>query len=909
MLEDLMIIKRHAEADEADAALRHKRNMERKQEADRKAKEAEEAAYNKMWGWKDEGKKTYREMNHAFAGLQSILVPHKCKKSTMLELDGFCKAAHTNESFLYRRMSQRVLNEISPFHLRYRLKRRAIHRKYIVMREIFNRTRAMECLRSGYYETNNFVYNEFMDEHFALLQMEAAYGRRVLVGPAKIMLLRMLRTRVQDAKDKLDRATQGVEKCEYMLVCTSVYHERLAGCLKCGLIMIHGKMCMESYDRATNASIVVPREFELEILKREVIEFQEKYDEVKSALTQVETELRHKTVYDVQAWWGTRLAIRKAREMNRKMEHSRFYFRIRRLVKLKKALDEFDPWRSSLEALEAKFCDLLPELAEYRLKKTTRAMKIANRFARQILTITREKASAVEAKRRLQESLKQRRRLERYQSLEMQRQREARVAQSMRHELRKEAERMLNRTWMCDRFECNKRVFYSEFRYNTHMKLHRLKDKDGYKSREELYRLKQLRKKGEEEFLARVRALRDGLINIRGCDDIESCNPLVKAHVWPECRKYLTKLPPLSVKDAIPRSIGKLMVAPSAHDIPEDYIICGDCIHDERSVVSTDIIQSTADSREGVAIEDDNCEPKLVEALYDNATDDESKSSFVSNLSTAQSTDSGPNTANKSSMNVTGDVSAPPPVPVSPPGPYAKRKVHLAPSSSDVPVFSPIRSHDGKHESLLETSLREGLMEPPWMHMPQLVSLSETVQSSHKMYFEVVSKVDEISVSRSKYVLNKHVFRIGALESCDCTLRCEDTGGDIRYVRRASRIHCLVYVPLVLPQYNQSSRHSKHPPLPPDSQPSAHGITGDDNEEGDDEPALHKNVTIVDNHSMWGTYIVSENGVKKVPTVIQKGIPLVPGDLVCIGVVRNGPETMSPIEANKALIVFRVRVE
>lgn len=212
-------------------------------------------------------------MNHAFAGVKAILIPHKSKKMAMIELHDVCETALANPSIRWMRVSRRILDTIRPFQTFYRLKRRCIHRMHLVMRELYNRRRSHHALHGrvlsadGRYldSDDNFPYEYPHREEDALLPMEAAYARRVPVGPAKIMLLRMLRDKCEKARALLQRTNDGIDKCEYMLACSSIYHERLAGCLKCGLIMVKGEMYLESFDRVTNSSIIVRRDFEMEV--------------------------------------------------------------------------------------------------------------------------------------------------------------------------------------------------------------------------------------------------------------------------------------------------------------------------------------------------------------------------------------------------------------------------------------------------------------------------------------------------------------------------------------------------------------------------------------------------------------------------------------------------------------------
>ncbi len=64
----------------------------------------------------------------------------------------------------------------------------------------------------------------------------------------------------------------------------------------------------------------------------------------------------------------------------------------------------------------------------------------------------------------VQQRAQERKRLERLISYEIIRKKEIVLTESLRKQIEEQTKKMIGRTWMCDRFECNKRVFYSEQR-------------------------------------------------------------------------------------------------------------------------------------------------------------------------------------------------------------------------------------------------------------------------------------------------------------------------------------------------------------------------------------------------------------------------------------------------------------
>lgn len=153
----------------------------------------------------------------------------------------------------------------------------------------------------------------------------------------------------------------------------------------------------------------------------------------------------------------------------------------------------------------------------------------------------------------------------------------------------------------------------------------------------------------------------------------------------------------------------------------------------------------------------------------------------------------------------------------------------------------------------------------PWVAMPHLHSLNG-MQNSPLYMLEMVSKQGEVQVA-SRVRLDQPIVRIGTHGSCECVVR---TTGAAQRETKISKIHCMLYCDMAARQ-------------------------------GDGT------VTLVDNSSLWGTYIVSAQGTRKVHTKIMAGHVLTPGLLICIGVCRDGPESLSATEANTACVVYRVR--
>ena len=135
-------------------------------------------------------------------------------------------------------------------------------------------------------------------------------------------------------------------------------------------------------------------------------------------------------------------------------------------------------------------------------------------------------------------------------------------------------------------------------------------------------------------------------------------------------------------------------------------------------------------------------------------------------------------------------------------------------------------------------------------------------------HLEIVSMSGDVQASE-RIALNKALVRIGTLPELECSVVAT---GAVKRDAQLAKVHCMIYSP----------------------------YTAD----------ADAGLVIVDNHTRYGTYVVSERaagGAAKVSTVVTEGTPLVPGDLLCIGVRKNGGPMLTAVEASGAAIVYRVR--
>lgn len=204
-------------------------------------------------------------------------------------------------------------------------------------------------------------------------------------------------------------------------------------------------------------------------------------------------------------------------------------------------------------------------------------------------------------------------------------------------------------------------------------------------------------------------------------------------------------------------------------------------------------------------------------------------------------------------------------------------------------------------------------------------------------HMELVSQREGI-IAPMKIPLNTPIVRLGMLDSAcgDSTIQCVNGNNDRIMVRDTehamkrsfpliSRIHCIINCPMFDPSIADPSLSSlSAAPMEntgslgsfqggigsfltdsvtslPESKPNTAQLAKQK------KSATHCNV--VDNHTYGGTFIVSSNGVRKVPTKTSSGVYLEPGDLLCIGVGKTSSTSaeISPTDASKACVVYKIR--
>jgi hypothetical protein len=142
-------------------------------------------------------------------------------------------------------------------------------------------------------------------------------------------------------------------------------------------------------------------------------------------------------------------------------------------------------------------------------------------------------------------------------------------------------------------------------------------------------------------------------------------------------------------------------------------------------------------------------------------------------------------------------------------------------------------------------------------------------KNAFPFYLQLISKRGDIEAPGQVF-LNEPFFRFGTLPTNNCSFVC---AGQSKRDGLVSKVHCVITMP-VKADY-------------------------------DDHIRVH------DNHSVYGTYIVSSaiDGAVKVTTSTTDGNILKIGDLLCIGVKKYGAAILDASEASSACMVYKVSCE
>lgn len=347
---------------------------------------------------------------------------------------------------------------------------------------------------------------------FDIQPMQAYLKRSVRVPASMILLMKMKKGRYRMEEEHLEVIRKLIAMCEYVAVCDSINHMRARGCPKCGVVHMGSSTNLAQYircaDRKTGAERLIKLNFELEQLRGEEREQVEKLTQLAASVEVSKVAVFDKLLRHFQMWWPSKLAINICRHHEMRTDWSRFYYRIRRLVRMKREVDSVPIDEVDMEQLSYKYADLKRELEDYVNVKLNVRVNSSLKVARVFLAKLR---AAVGRARQRQWRHEERQRLL---ALERERLAEKRVKEKEMRMLCKRLEIMEKekKKWLCVRPECHHRRFLSRDRFETHMSHHAKADAERKGQLAALSEIKGERESMAKSMLARIAASREVLV-------------------------------------------------------------------------------------------------------------------------------------------------------------------------------------------------------------------------------------------------------------------------------------------------------------------------------------------------------------------------------------------------------------
>lgn len=820
--------------------------------------------------WRDNGTSALQAVKSGVSGLRFLLEPHSNMKKTV---------SHFNNQveFLGRKIQGTICcRNCYPLAARVLQVSRAFPwKKYHWFCNKANliewKSNLMHEIRSDYRDKHPFEY-EYRPRYADVRVMRHLFRSQMNLIPIDRSISEELKKKrahykVVTTKLKLIRDTQAA--CEKIYHCTSRQHSNPKGCSNCGVLYIGGMLdggtpYVQSISRETGLVTLVTLEFEVETLIEENIVQTEIVERVEIDLFAYEAVVLGIVRVNIQAWWSFVLVWKRYKRAQKRIAKSRELHRIRRLVMMKREIDRAIREAPPLDMdryCEA-YCDMLPALWEYadlQVKlKAERILKWAKCFRVNLVTkvaITRE--------REHQEYL-----------------RLLALPKPPRPIIIKKFEITEAPLLICFRLECKMRKFLSKERYDIHMKVHYKHDAVRYQIYDQNKQAKNVRDYREQKVLHRIADSRHRLQLFSDFEDGGSQTDSHSQHLDTQ-----SDVSPGHTTDGNqPLSLEMTLIRNEGAEVEEQ-------MSQELSQLSlsSDLLQDSAYYSHITDIDHPNNDAVLIP-----------RTNITPIIESQPQTTAVTEPAATEVVRITG---------------FAKRKAFTSPYELERPNSQPIHSNEPhcSEQRLTDISALKNTFSPSKTKtsVQDIALYQQTDANVHKwasmkhdyvlhsmlndcMYsLELVSKQGDISVAQ-RVPLDRPLIRIGTHSSCECvvTFSGNNSGNSAKKDPKVAKIHCLLYCPI----YKGSTLSVSYT-----QEEETYG--------GTTKAAALANaqLTLVDNASGYGTYVVSAHGTRKVPTKITAGTVLTSGMLVCIGVCKDGPGEIEATVANQACLVYRVR--
>lgn len=479
----------------------------------------EEKTYRLTWGWRDEGRRGIKQLKETFGNISSILRPHQLKKEIVAELESYVRQVKDTKFTAASKLSTKLLQLISKSVNKSYKKYHLIKMKHNYLSQIAHSTRS---------------------EQDFLPPIIHSFEKLIPIRQSSVMVLYMTRNQIKDLTDRVWTMEQTLSSYRAMQQCKSFYHLRVDGCPKCNGIVYRGVL-MVKVPVAHSGKVPASPSIATATTLINLQQAQEDLQISCASATRLLQELRHKydtlinslqlsVIYNIQHWFSLRYYyVHFAAAKSKRFDVSKFYYRIRRLVKMKGRVDagrfgkpadyilpakkaatfKFPPvisLQKFVDDLEYDFSDVLPELQEYLQCKSRRRQVLVKSFHDLLLKnlgALRSRAAwaAQVAQQQAEKEAEMKQRL---------REAEERFKTKMRAALLIQKYNPASK-FRCPRYECAGKTFKSHDRLQMHLNWHKRIEMQMREKQQLALQWSSLRGRREKGVLQRIEDVRTGV--------------------------------------------------------------------------------------------------------------------------------------------------------------------------------------------------------------------------------------------------------------------------------------------------------------------------------------------------------------------------------------------------------------
>jgi len=424
--------------------------------------------------WVSEGQGAMGQLKAAKGGVEAILGPHLLKKNCGIELlDWVRKFENSQEKrlALYKTCVYpvRLLFYIRPPFTEKRSKTEIIRWKWVVMREL-----RRYLARNPQLNTDGAVLSAATTETKALRKMEVGQRSLVPLRPEDLVVLYENRDKKRFHEDKLDVVQRLLDKWAKVPSCKSLLHTNPAGCPVCDAILMGGTRDPTEYVRAISRESGLEK---MEKLSQELLYLNEEKNVEHVAIQRCMDEIAglerimFKLARDsIQSWWVAVLARRRSNKEDGARRKSLFYFRIRRLLRMKKQIDITIDADMNFSVLRIRYSEIVPELKEYMAKVAADRADLGIKMGKVFIQKLRKAVAKARRKKYMAEEMIIQEKAAAQEIVKKKKNAAALLA------MRKLVRTIEKRKFICIRERCEGRAFVSVERYNAHMSIHKVED-------------------------------------------------------------------------------------------------------------------------------------------------------------------------------------------------------------------------------------------------------------------------------------------------------------------------------------------------------------------------------------------------------------------------------------------------